>query len=302
MCVVLAAFDFLSANPKLGVQIHLTGWQVFAWLVVSGLMGVLMAVPMRRHFIEEEQLTFADGVATAETLTILDSGGASAKRRTRALSLGALSAMTVTWFRDGWPRLVRGLRARHVIEDGTARVLELFSIPENSYLGALGVRLHAQTLHLGVNWSLLSIGSGMLVGLRVALSMALGMLLSWVIAPPLLHDRGIVTDFTYSLTLRWVMWPATGLMIAGGLTALALRWRLLVKTFSSLSSSSLGAHDFPIRWVTVGLAVLSVCLAVVQKSRSGFPSGRPRWPSCSQCRSCWCRCACSARPTGDRSR
>src|SRR5215468_5646660 len=89
MCVLLAAFDMLNAKPELGVHIQLSFWQIFAWLLVAGLMGVLMAVPMRRHFIDEEKLIFADGVAAAETLVVLDAGGEEARRRARALALGA---------------------------------------------------------------------------------------------------------------------------------------------------------------------------------------------------------------------
>src|SRR5437660_725863 len=44
------------------------------------------------------------------------------------------------------------------------------------------------TTGVGINWSLLSLGSGMLVGIRVNASMLIGMILSWVIAPyALLH-------------------------------------------------------------------------------------------------------------------
>jgi uncharacterized oligopeptide transporter (OPT) family protein len=264
MCVLLAAFDMLNSNPKAGVHVHLTFWQVFAWLVVAGGMGVLMAVPMRRHFIDEEQLTYADGVAAAETISVLDSGGAEAARRARALSIGVAAAMVLTWFRDGWWRLLDKL---HVAKDNILRILV---IPESSFFGPLGEKIHAQALNFGLNWSLLSIGTGLLVGLRVTSSMALGMVVSWLICPKLLFDRGIIEAITYKYTLRWVMWPATGLMISGGLTALALRWRLLVKTFTSLSAKSVVSDDFPMRWVGGGLLVLSVALVFVQKISLGI--------------------------------
>ena len=38
--------------------------------------------------------------------------------------------------------------------------------------------------------------------------------------------------------LLLVMWPAIGMLVAGGLTALALRWRVLLKTFKSLSAAT----------------------------------------------------------------
>jgi uncharacterized oligopeptide transporter (OPT) family protein len=270
MCVLLAAFDMLNAKPELGLHIQLSFWQIFAWLLVAGLMGVLMAVPMRRHFIDEEQLTYADGVAAAETLVVLDAGGAGARRRARALTLGALTAMALTWFRDGWPRLIKKFLLKGWVDAGKARVLDWLSIPDSWFFGSVGERLHAAQLNFGLNWSLLSIGSGMLVGLRINLSMGLGMILSWVIAPQLLFDHHMTEAITYKMTLRWVMWPATGLMISGGLTALALRWKMLAKTFTSLGSAKLGSDEFPMRWVLGGLGVLSVALVIVQKVSLGI--------------------------------
>jgi uncharacterized oligopeptide transporter (OPT) family protein len=130
--------------------------------------------------------------------------------------------------------------------------------------------LHARQLNLGLNWSLLSIGSGMLVGFRINMSMALGMLLSWVIAPEILYQHHMTQGITYQLNLRWVMWPATGLMISGGLTALALRWRLLLKTFTSLTAKSVDTREFPMTWVAGGLGILSVALVIVQKISLGI--------------------------------
>src|SRR6202158_1819485 len=48
MCVVLAAMDMLNAKPELGFQIHLGPWQIFGWLSLAGMLGVLLAVPLRR--------------------------------------------------------------------------------------------------------------------------------------------------------------------------------------------------------------------------------------------------------------
>ena len=45
--------------------------------------------------------------------------------------------------------------------------------------------------------------------------------------------------------LLLVMWPAVGLLVAGGMTALALRWRVLLKTFKGLSAKR-STGDLPI--------------------------------------------------------
>ena len=45
---------------------------MFIWLTCASLLGVLLAAPMRRHFIVDEKLPFPDGMAAAETLMVLD--------------------------------------------------------------------------------------------------------------------------------------------------------------------------------------------------------------------------------------
>src|SRR5215467_4006293 len=75
MCVLLAAFDMLAASQNVSLKLTLSPLQSFAWLTSAGLLGVLLAVPMRQHFVVDENLTYVDGVAAAETLIVLDGKG-----------------------------------------------------------------------------------------------------------------------------------------------------------------------------------------------------------------------------------
>src|SRR3954466_15937594 len=108
MCVLLAAFDMLAASPNVSFKIVLSPIQSFAWLTTAGLLGVLLAVPMRQHFVIDEKLPYADGLAAGETLIVLDSKGPGAKHAAWALGLGAIAsaalmlmtedALVLKWF------------------------------------------------------------------------------------------------------------------------------------------------------------------------------------------------------------
>jgi uncharacterized oligopeptide transporter (OPT) family protein len=247
MCILLAAFDILAASPTSSFRVVLTPFQSFLWLTTAGLLGVLLAVPMRQHFVVDEKLPFADGIAAGETLIVLDGRGSDARQAARALGIGvAASAVLMLMTED-------------------ALVLKWF--PSVMLVGTAVT----MTAGVGVNWSLLSLGSGMLVGIRINLSMLLGMTIAWIIAPYLLLRYGVLaTTFTRNDVLFWVMWPATGMMVAGGLTALLLRWQILVRTFANLSAGGGGADDFPLRWVAAGVAITSVALIAVQKVSLGL--------------------------------
>lgn len=246
MCVLLAAFDMLNTKGVLNPPIHLGTAQIFFWLCSASLLGILLAVPMRRHYIDEENLTYADGVAAGETILVLHEGrekGAGAPT-VKALGLGGLASglLTIT----------------------TA----LAWIPETLFFPG------GQPMAIGFNLSLLSFGSGLLVGFRICLAMAIGTAISWFILPKYLFSHGMTEGLTYALTLRWVMWPATGLMVAGGLTSLALKWNLIVKTFRDLKGGKGGKieqREFPMKWVVIGSLVMTVVICLVQYFSMGIP-------------------------------
>ena len=246
MAVVLAAIDMLNARGLL--DLHLSGLQIFAWLAPSGLLGVLLAVPLRKHYIDEENLTFADGTAAGETLLVLDQGPKEAGPRVAALGVGGGISALFCLVRDGFHR-----------------------IPDAIPFAFLSP--NAAALRLGTEVGVLSLGAGMIIGLRVTLSMAMGMVVAWMVLPGPLLRAGLVPDLTFNLLVqRWIMWPATGLMVAGGLAALALKWKVIAKSFRGLGAHDVDAGgDFPIRWVAWGAAGCTVVLAAVQRISLGFP-------------------------------
>ncbi len=247
LCTVLAAFDLLSMDPSVGVDLRLTKLQTFLWLTTAGVLGVLLAVPLRRHFVVDEKLPYADGFAAGETLLVLDARGPSAVRAARAM--------------------IGGLVASGLLAFGTLRHLVIEELP---------LRLNAFSAVTGVGFSLslLNLGSGIIIGLRICVNMAIGLTLSWIIAPVLLANAGILQPGARKTDiLLWVMWPATGMMIAGGLTALFLKWKLLTKTFRQISGANVSSEDFPMRWVVIGSILAAIALVLVQR----FSLGLPMW-------------------------
>ena len=246
MAVVLAAIDMLNARGLL--DLHLSSLQIFAWLAPSGMLGVLLAVPLRKHYIDQENLPFADGTAAGETLLVLDEGPKKAGPRVAALGIGSFISGAMAIARQSFELL-----------------------PET--VNFTWFSPHAAALRIGTEVGVLSLGAGLLVGLRITLSMALGMVLAWFVAPEPLFRAGLVPELTFNMVLqRWIMWPATGLMVAGGLAALALKWKVIGKTFQGLGAKDVDAGgDFPIKWVLWGVIGCTTVLAIVQKVSLGFP-------------------------------
>jgi uncharacterized oligopeptide transporter (OPT) family protein len=296
MCVLLGAFDILRHNRPDIFSMELTPLKSFLWLSAACSLGVLMAVPLRRHFIVDEKLPFVDGLATSETLVVMDppkDASAEVKKNAlaafKAVMLGVALSGILMMFRsdsrimqeifhwaglpEGWePGTVLLQSIEHVIKDGKAQ-----DIVHGVVLAHLGV---------GASYSLLSIGSGMIVGLRINVSMMVGSLLAWVVAPYFLVKYGVslhhieeaghsVLRFTDTPTrnevLFWVMWPATGMLVVGGLTALALRWRIMIETFRSLRTAKIGGSELPLSFIVTGVLICAVALCIIQAEMLGMP-------------------------------
>lgn len=245
LCWLLAAFDILAAEPNSGFDVHLTMVQTWIWLSAAGILGVFLAVPMRKHLIEDENLPYPDGMAAGETLIMLDSHGPQARKSSfvmmTAVVLSGLTflATVLRWIRDSIPLVVNAFSAR---------------------------------VGLGFGVSLLSIGSGIIIGLRISVSMMIGGIIGWVLMPPWLLDRGLIAaDARRVDILLIIMWPAVGMLIAGGLSGLLLRWRVLVKTFRDMTASTSTSEDLPLRWVFIGGGLAAVAMIAVQQIFFGTP-------------------------------
>lgn len=260
MCVILAAFDMLRGVEGLGYTFAPTPFQSFLWLAIASVLGLLLAVPLRRHYVVDEKLKYADGFAAAQTIVVLDGRGPEARRPALLLAVGIAVSGVVFFLQTPW--------GHGVVPEVMAPTM--FGL---AYLGA----------GAGFTTSVLSIGSGMIVGIRVTVSMAIGGLLSWVIAPHFLVDAGIVphtlVDGAIKVTrndvLRWVMWPGTAMIICAGLTSLALKWRTLARTFKDLSAGPENEEEFPLRWVLIGVVLSTIALVFVQISFFDLPWWAP---------------------------
>lgn len=305
MCVLLGAFDLLHHNTGGTLGVPLTPVKSFLWLTAACTLGVLLAVPLRRHFIVDEKLAYPDGMAAAETILVMDPPRdataevqRNALRAFKAVMWGALVSGLVMLFRED-AKLVPYMRSAlgHVsgalahlvpnLPEGWEApwvLLERVS-QEMGPDGTLEPVVHGivlANLACGASYSLLSVGSGMIIGMRINVSMMLGAIAAWVIVPVLLTRAGVAihhaaggmvaTDTpTRTDILFWVMWPATGMLVTSGLTALALRWRMLVDTFRSLRTARIGSDEMPLSIVAVGVGLSATVLCFVQATLLNMP-------------------------------
>jgi OPT family oligopeptide transporter len=265
-----AAYIMLNAEP---LPTHL----LMAWVFFLAVLGVTMAIPMKRQMINVEQLRFPTGIAAAETLRALYSSGQRSVRAARALFLSAGAAAASTLWTEGLGVLDR-LRWLGV-------ELSRFSLGtwvDKLNLAVLGPAWMGRTVMFA--WDPIFIAAGALTGLRVCISMMVGGTLCWAVLVPILQARGLVgVDAPYSEMVQWTLWGGVSCMVTSGLLAFGMQWRSALRAFKSLGSMlSLGrkgkrdddpleAIETPGSWFVIGQLVSLVALGYLAHATFGMP-------------------------------
>ena len=252
---------FMINNAALPIGLTL------AWVFFLAILGVTMAIPMKRQMINVEQLRFPTGIASAETLRALYSKGQRAVQSARALTYAGVAAAISQFWTDGL-RLV-------------STKLEPFG------LGALVDRFDAAVFGpawigrtVSFVWDPIFIAAGTLMGIRAAASIFFGGCLCWCVFVPIMQAHGVITGSGYRAVVQWTLWGGVSCMVTSGLLAFFMQWRAIAKAFTGLRSlfggpakaaSEMEALEAPMSWFIYGQLVSLVALAWLAKVSFNLP-------------------------------
>jgi uncharacterized oligopeptide transporter (OPT) family protein len=241
---------------------------MMAWVFLLAILGVTMAIPMKRQMINVEQLRFPSGIAAAETLRALHGAGGEGARSARALGwAGLVAVLTKFW--------AEGLTLVHA---------SLAPLSIGTWIAALNTRFlgpvwMGRTVML--SWEPMFIAAGAITGLRVSASMLLGGVTAWMIFVPLLQSHGVVAGSGYAALVQWTLWGGVACMVSASLLSFALQWRTAARAFAGLGAmlgrthatadDPLAALETPGSWLLAGQLAGFVGLAWLGHRTFGMP-------------------------------
>jgi uncharacterized oligopeptide transporter (OPT) family protein len=277
-------------------------WQMMIWLLIIPLIGVLVAFPMKRRFINEDQLPFPEGRASGVVLDSLYTGEAGAGMF-KAKLLAVTALITAAWqalVSDGWMALIQfkilrlnqwaGMKEPWVVHERldtyyyqwAGKAAELIPRILGTDIRQLGLRLTLDAAMLGI---------GGLMGVAVATSCLLGAAINFAVLAPLMiragdivqrvSPNGVVVPISRAeIVNQWSMWWGVTMMVAGSLVSLAAKPELFTSAFKSMAGKKAQAPagpdvlahiELPL-WISwVGVPILGVVGAWVTHSFFGVP-------------------------------
>jgi len=241
---------------------------MLAWVFLLSVLGVTMAIPMKRQMINVEQLRFPSGIAAAETLRALHAAGGTGLRSARALGWAGLAALIAKFWAEG---LVLVSAALAPLMIGTWIAALNRSLFGPAWIG--------RTVML--SWEPMFIAAGAITGLRVCWSMLLGSVTAWMIFAPILQSRGVIQGSGYATLVQWTLWGGVACMVTSSLLAFALQWRSAVRAFAGLGAAfgrrrsgaddPMTAIETPASWFVAGQLFGFVGLAWLGHATFGMP-------------------------------
>ena len=228
-------------------------WQSFLICVSGGILGVLFTIPLRRALVTTSDLPYPEGVAAAEVLKV-----GSAQRGEAKDSTGEA--------REGLTAVILGSVASAGLAIVTATRIAAGEVTGFFRIGAMA------SSGYNVAWSLALLGAGHLVGLSVGMAMLLGLVISWVVAVPILTSMQPAADGVTLAAHTLTIWRTQVRFIGAGAIAVAAIYTLarlakpvvggLVATLAASRAKSVADdtdRDLSPTWI---YALTAVCLAV----------------------------------------
>ena len=233
-------------------------WELFFYNVALAVLGIVMAVPMKRQMINIEQLRFPSGTACAETLRGLHASGMEGMLKARALGIAGALGAAVAWIRDATFTFMP------------------WNMPASLPFGSLAIRgIPLSQLTMQWDMGLVMIAAGAISGLRVGWSMMLGAAINYLVLVPPAIQRGdivatnAVAGIGFRDITRWSLWTGASMMVVSSLVMLVLNGGAIVRAFSGLGTmfggrrekrdeDMLAAIEVPNSWMLAGLVLSSV--------------------------------------------
>ncbi len=275
-------------------------WQMVVWMVIMSLVGVLVAFPLKRRFINEDQLPFPEGRACGVVLDALYHGAAG-EGVYKAKLLGITAGFTALYqflISGGLQRLVQFSLLRLDRAFGWKEPWHIHERLDDYYymLGAkyelwtpkiLGTDFKTLGLRFTIDAAMLGVGG--LMGVRVATSVVLGTVINFMVLAPIMIARGdiaprpgpsgaLVALSRAEIVNQWSLWWGVSMMVVGSLIALAGKPEIFTSVFKNLRGKKKGSGmdvlkdiELPL-WISyVGVPVLSLLGCYVTHLFFGVP-------------------------------
>ncbi|MBL9121370.1 MAG: OPT/YSL family transporter [Phycisphaerae bacterium] len=247
-------------------------WQMLIWMIAASILGVLVAFPMKRRFVNDEQLPFPEGRACAVVLDSLypdappggtkntkvevksaaakSAGVAMGMLKAKALGLAALLVTVIDFLKlEGYQTLIQkkwlGMEKVFHLPDSLNALYYKHIDPATGWIPKIA-GIDIRQLAITPTLELSMFGAGGLMGRRIANSLLIGCVANYFFIAPWMINAGEILPKSGSLEAgdavfgrghllnTWCLWWGIAIMVTASLTSLFAKPKVLISAFSGM--------------------------------------------------------------------
>ncbi|MFH1998438.1 MAG: OPT/YSL family transporter, partial [Planctomycetota bacterium] len=255
-------------------------WQMIMWLLGLNLLGVFIAFPMKRRYINADQLPFPEGRAAGVVMDTLHSSG----EQGRSKSLLPAKLLVISCVGAG---LLKLFQSQSVMEKLKIKILTIPEMLDTWYYElALRVNIWFPSI-LGTPLKELSVrpeldiammGAGGLMGIGTGLSLMVGAIINYCVLAPIMIQAGDiavtvdaagVSHVGFRAITTWALWCGVSMMTTASLLSFLAKPQMIMSAFSGLSGKKnsqkdpIGHIELPIKISVVGVLVVGAYVVFI---------------------------------------
>ncbi|NDD05875.1 MAG: OPT family oligopeptide transporter, partial [Proteobacteria bacterium] len=202
-------------------------YQTMIWISLLSLLGVFFAFPLKKRFINDEQLPFPEGRAAGVVMDSLhsDAGGKEGVLKAKILVIGAALSALIEFFRSD--KLLTHLK------------WDKFRLPEHwddfvySLNGFVPKIMGTPLKDLSVRWdsSIVMVATGGLMGTKVGCSLLLGALFNYCLLVPWALSEGLIAKVVWKEINMWLLWGGVAMMTTSSLYSFFAKPEFILAAF-----------------------------------------------------------------------
>ena len=246
-----------SMAAYMAVTGRMIPWQqMMIWLIVLGVLGVLFAFPLKKRFINDEQLPFPEGWAAGVVMDNLHAGEGE-EGMFKAKLLGGGAAVSAAIETMGNEKVMGAMR------------LGRLSLPEHwddfAYKwftpSLLGTPLKDLTIQFDT--SIVMVAAGGLMGMKTAVSLMLGAVINYMVLAPYMIRQGVIHGTGFKNITMWALWGGVAVMTTSSIYSFLSKPQVILQSFRGLFGKKEAGDEDVLKDIELPMWVFVVGIPIV---------------------------------------
>lgn len=235
-------------------------WQVLCWISALPILGVFFAFPLKKRFVNDEQLPFPEGYAAGVVMDNLHtSSGKEGILKAKVLGAGALVSALI--------QLVRSEKVMHAARASFLTVPEYLDAPLYRFFTPRIGGIPLVDLGVRVDTSIVLFGTGGLMGIKAGVSLLVGAIVNYFVLAPTMMNLGIITGTGFRNVTKWSLWWGVAMMTTASLFSFFSKPSLIIDSFRRMRGRGgkdvLEHIELPLRVSAWGVPLVGALMVVM---------------------------------------